>query len=123
MNQTSLLFQEELYAIPAELEVVLCRSWDSYTPEEKELLGKILAGIGRTLASARIVVRETIDLVDINPSITSAVLVFGSEAPGINSYEVVQAQGFSLIRADDLPALDTERKKRLWASLRQMFGI
>ena len=49
------------------------------------------------------------------------VLLFGTQAQ-VNPYEHVQAQGFSIIRADELGALDDAKKKSLWLALKTMFA-
>jgi hypothetical protein len=50
-------------------------------------------------------------------------LVFGSAATGIKTYEHVQAQGFSMLVANDLSELDEAKKKSLWLALKDMFGL
>jgi hypothetical protein len=117
------LYQEELYDIPAGVTVVLSKYWDNYSTEEKALLAKILGSIRIDLAAVQIITRSSFALPSMPAQPSSKVLIFGSETAGINPYEVVQAQGFTVIKADDLSELDDARKKSLWLALKQLAGI
>lgn len=117
------LYQEELYNVPPLVTVVLQRPWDEYTPADRELLEKILVNIRQSTAGVRIITHDHPDLKTLGEEGTANVLVFGSDVDGLEPYVVSSAQGFSVLRADDLPALDQERKKRLWTGLREMFGV
>ncbi len=58
------------------------------------------------------------------PFSPARVLIFGSETDEeIALYQQTPAQGFNVIRADDLTQLDDGKKKNLWIALRQMFGV
>jgi hypothetical protein len=117
------LYQEELYDIPAGIIVVVSKNWEKYSTEEKELLTKILGSVKIDPASVQILARPALSLQSLKSFNPSVVLIFGSEIEEIKPYEAVQAQGFSVIKADDLAILDDTRKKNLWLALKQMFGI
>lgn len=105
------------------MTVVLRRSWEEYSPEERALLAKILGSIKLDIASVRIASRASMSLSDLGSIGAEKVLVFGTQIDQIKSYEHDRAQGFSVVRADDLSDLDDAKKKSLWLALRNMFGI
>jgi hypothetical protein len=118
------LFQEDLYQLPSSpLTVVLFRGWDDYTPEEKSLLAKILGAVKLSLASVQLLTKKELSATELSVMASSKILVFGSALNDIKPYEHVQAQGLSIIKADDLSALDDAKKKSLWLALRTMFGV
>jgi DNA polymerase III psi subunit len=117
------LFGEEIYNIPQAVVIVVARSWESYSVEEKTLLAKILGSVKLDVASVRIVNREKITHPEMAQLASQKVLIFGAETPDIKPYENQQAQGFTVIKADDLSGLDDTKKKSLWLALRNMFGI
>jgi hypothetical protein len=117
---TPFLFQEELYQIPAKTLVVMKKPWDAYTSEEKLLLSKILGSVKLTLASVQLIVQPTLILSSLRQG--EKVLVFGSESQG-SPYVCERAQGFTILKADDLSELDDAKKKSLWLALKEMFTI
>ena len=69
------------------------------------------------------VVQPSVDFESLLVYSPARVLVFGSDTrEEIGLYEETPAQGFIVIRADDLRDLDEPKKKKLWNALRQMFG-
>jgi hypothetical protein len=115
------LFNEELYTIPPIVTIVINKSWEAITEEHKLLLSKILASVKVGLSSARVVYRDAVTMDDLKTLGGQRILIFGSQLQ-INPYENIQAQGFSVIRADDLAALDDAKKKSLWLALKNMFA-
>jgi hypothetical protein len=121
---SSYLFQEELYQLPPQpLAVLLSHEWSKYSPEERALLAKILGAVKLDLASVRILTRKELSLNELSALAAPKVLIFGASLGEIKPYEYIQAQGFSVIKADDLPELDDAKKKSLWLALRNMFGL
>ena len=116
------LFQEELYKIPTPVIVVMSQPWASYSEAEKNLLSKILGSVKIDLASVRVITRNSFSISDLPPDQATKVLVFGSETTDIPPYQAMQAQGFTVVKADDLMQLDDARKKSLWGALKQMFN-
>lgn len=102
--------------------VVTAKPWETYSPDERALLAKILASVRLSMASVQIVTQPALSLASLAAYAPSKVLVFGAQSD-LKSYETVQAQGFTVLRADDLPALDDARKKNLWLALKTMFGV
>ncbi len=126
MNRAAIsyLFQEDLYQLPPHpLVILLSKEWNTYSAEEKTLLAKILGALKLDLASVRILIRKELSMNELSSLAAPKVLVFGAALNDIKPYEHIQAQGFSVIKADDLPELDDAKKKSLWLALRNMFGI
>jgi hypothetical protein len=125
LNQTvyPYLFSETIYHTPPQVVVVIARPWESYSPDDKALLSKILAAVRINLAAVKIVTQPALALASLAVYSASKVLVFGAQSDGLKSYEGVQAQGFTVLKADDLSALDDAKKKSLWLALKSMFGV
>ncbi len=116
------LFSEELYNIPARVVVVISRSWETYSADDKVLIGKILGSVKLDLNSVQILQLASVTDDALAALKANKILVFGSQS-SMKPYEVTQAQGFCVIQADDPSVLDDTKKKSLWIALRQMFGI
>lgn len=126
MNHSTLsqLFQEDLYHYTTPVIVVLSKLWDSYNPEEQVLLQKILTSVKIDVNAIQMISQPSLTLNSLLPFSPARVLIFGSETDEeIALYQLTPAQGFMVIRADDLTQLDDGKKKNLWIALRQMFGV
>ena len=119
----ALLYQEEVYAIPPKVTVIVSKPWDQYNDVDQTLLNKILGSVKLSLASVRIVTAASATPAVISSLGTPSVLIFGSKADDIPLYQVSQAQGFSVVRADDLSELNDTTKKSLWLALKAMFSV
>ena len=121
----SQLFPEDLYQYSTPIVVVLAKDWTSYSEEEQMLLKKILGSVKVDINSVQMVAKPLIDLKALQVYRPSKILLFGANSADDNLplYQSATAQGFILIRADDLSVLDEQKKKNLWLALRQMFGI
>jgi len=118
------LFQEELYQFQTPVVVVLARAWATYTDEEHALLKKIISSLKVDFNAVQLVSGPVIDLQSLHIYAPGKVLVFGSEVvQPVEKYQQTSAQGFTVIRADDLDALDDQKKKNLWVTLRPVFGV
>lgn len=118
------LFNEELYHFHTDVVVIIPEPWGSYSAEEYTLLNKILTSVKLDIHSVSVVVQPSFDLEALKAYAPAKVLIFGSStADSIAFYEKTAAQGFTVIRADDLRALDDQKKKNLWLALRQMFDV
>lgn len=121
---TSYLFQEDLYNFTTPVVVVLSKTWESYSNEEQLLLNKILTSVKVDVNAVQIVVQPVIELAALQIYSPEKVLIFGSATTeDIGLYQSASAQGFIVVRADDLSLLDDQKKKNLWIALRQMFGL
>jgi hypothetical protein len=118
------LYQEELYQFRSPLVVVLARAWESYSTDEQQLLKKILTSIKVDMNAVQLITAPALDLNSLHTYGAGKVLVFGSEiSESLGKYQQTSAQGFTVIHADDLSALDDQKKKNLWIALRPMFGV
>lgn len=121
---TSYLFQEDLYNFTTPVVVVLSKTWESYSNEEQLLLNKILTSVKVDVNAVQIVAQPVIELAALQIYSPEKVLIFGSATTeDIGLYQSASAQGFIVVRADDLSLLDDQKKKNLWIALRQMFGL
>ena len=99
-------------------------SWESYSNEEQLLLNKILTSVKVDVNAVQIVVQPVVEFAALQIYSPEKVLIFGSAmTEDIGLYQSASAQGFIVIRADDLSLLDDQKKKNLWIALRQMFGL
>lgn len=121
----SQLFPEDLYQYNTPIVVVLSKDWASYPEEEQMLLRKILGSVKVDINTVQMVARPLVDLNALQIYRPAKILLFGANSSDGNLplYESTTAQGFTVIRADDLSVLDEQRKKNLWLALQQMFGI
>lgn len=115
------LFNEELYTIPPIVTIVISKQWDVISEDHKTLLTKILGSVKVGLSSTRVLYREALTMDDLKALGSQRILLFGTQAQ-INAYAHIQAQGFSVIRADEFAALDDVKKKSLWLALKNMFA-
>lgn len=126
MNNLALpgLYSEELYRYSTPLLVVLPRAWNTYSPNDQSLLKKILTSVKVDVNAVLIIVRSSLDLKDLAVYSPARALLFGCAVEAdVPLYQQTAAQGFTMIRADDLSTLDEQKKKNLWVALRQMFGV
>ncbi len=118
------LFPEELYRFDAPLVVVLPRAWNTYADGDQSLLRKILTSVKIDINAVLVIVRASLDPKDLAVYSPARVLLFGCTVESdVPLYQQTTAHGFSMIQADDLNALDEQKKKNLWNALRQMFSI
>ena len=104
--------------------VVLAKAWQDYGADEQMLLKKILTSVKVDINTVQIVVQPTIHLRALHIYSPARVLLFGV-TPDVDMplYQTQTAQGFTVIRSEDLSVLDDQKKKNLWLALRQMFGL
>ena len=120
----SSLYHEELYQFATPVVVVLPRLWSSYSVDEQLLLQKILTSVKLNVNAVQVVSYSSLSLQSLVPMSPGRVLIFGAQTDEeIPLYQQTPAQGFIVIRADDLTQLDDTKKKNLWIALRQMFAV
>jgi DNA polymerase III psi subunit len=115
-------YPEELYHIQPRVTVVIPVAWMEVKEEEKVLLSKILNAVKHSLDSVVIRQQPHLDL-SVWAEKPERVLCFSPEE-GLPKFEVLPAQGTSVIVSLPLPELITndEAKKKLWAGLKLMFA-
>src|SRR5271154_2506799 len=113
-------YPEELYQLNGPLTVMINKPWPAVTPEEITLLSKILASVGQSLDSVRIIHSSELSAFPM----TSKMISFGLPGfPEIELYQVTHLNGHSIVKSDLLSELDDPKKKNLWLALRQMFEM
>lgn len=118
------LYKEEVYHFSTPVIVVLARPWTSYSAEAHAMLHRMLGAVKLTPGHVRVLTRPELDLGSLAPFSPRRVLIFGSTVDdAIPLYQDTSAAAFRVIRAEDLDALDDQKKKILWAALKQMFGL
>jgi hypothetical protein len=115
-------YPEELYLIKPRVTVVIPVPWTDVKEAEKALLSKILGAVKQSLASVVIIQQPHLDI-SVWIEKPERVLCF-SPAEGLPKFEVLPAQGASVIVSLPLPELlaNDEAKKKLWAGLKVMFA-
>jgi hypothetical protein len=115
-------YHEELYLIQQKVTVVIPVQWIEVKDEEKVLLSKILSAVKQSLDSVVIKHQPLFDLSSWLEK-PERVICF-SPAEGLPKYEVLPAQGLSVIISLPLSELITndEAKKKLWGGLKAMFS-
>jgi len=114
-------FTEDLYSIPGKVLVLLPHSWAALSPDEVELLTKILGSVKLKIAQVQTLSRETFDLTELNVFNPQSILSFGSKIKQIkNPYQVTDWNGTKVIEADALGTFDDTKKKQLWAALQEI---
>lgn len=127
MSQTSViesLYQEDLYQIPSRVLIILSRSWEEHTEDERTVLSKMLAAVKLSLSSVQIMVQKDFSVDDLAPLAPTKVLAFGASLKSSDKlYEHLTVGGVSVIVADAINNLDDLKKKNLWIALKKMFGL
>jgi len=118
------LFTEELFLIKPGVIVVIAPSWADLTREEKLKLSEILKAVKLTLEGVQIIEQPELDLAGFGTK-PDRVIYFGPQVAGLVKYELIQANGTSLVLSDPLRDLlkDDTLRKKLWGSLRQLFNL
>ncbi|HRJ28335.1 MAG TPA: hypothetical protein PLV21_10955 [Cyclobacteriaceae bacterium] len=116
-------FAEDLYKIPGRVIILVPQVWSSLNPNEIELLSKILGAVKLTMAQVQILVKEKVDLTELQVFNPPVVLSFGSKIKQVNTpYQVNTWNGAQVLEADMLGAFDEAKKKQLWTALRALFN-
>jgi DNA polymerase III psi subunit len=116
-------FSEELYSVPLKPVVVLNEEWQNLDERLKVFLEKILSSVKLSTNHVKIVSSSNPDVLQWKDKPVYAI-IFGNEIQGLAQNELLEVQGTKLIITSSLKSLetDTEAKKKLWNSLKEMFG-
>lgn len=127
MSQTSViesLYQEDLYQIPSRVLIILSRSWEEHTEDERAVLSKMLAALRLSLPAVQIITRKDFTVEDLAPLAPTKVLALGAVFKTSDKvYEHLTVNGVSVIAAEAINKLDDLKKKNLWIALKKMFGL
>jgi hypothetical protein len=110
--------------MPDKTTVILSQSWSSIAEPERLLLEKILGAVRLSLDAVRVLHQPAFDMSALSP-LPSKLMYFGPAVNGLAQYEVIQTDQSSVVMAGGLSELqpDAAAKKKLWESLRKMYGI
>lgn len=118
------LFSDQLFAVPSRPVIVINQPWEKIGPEERILLSKILAAIKLSIDAVTIKSQTSLDISSW-PQKPKSLIYFGDPVKGILQYEVIEANGVSVVASENLKDLlknDAARKK-LWQALKVQFAI
>lgn len=126
INQLSRsIFEDEtLYRLPPRVVVVLSMEWERVTDEQRKLLSKILLAVNITLDEATIICAPDFTPEQLVHLDARQVLIFADNSQlEIKPYTPTSSGGVPVLLADELALLDEEKKRLLWAAMKEMFGI
>lgn len=118
------LYQEDLYKIPSRVIVVLSKSWEEISENDRSVLSKMLVAVRLNLSVVQVIHCTDLSIHDLAPLSPYKILAFGinlKESP--KRYEFMTLEGIPVIAADSLDQLDDAKKKTLWGALKQMFAL
>ncbi|MBI3481675.1 MAG: DNA polymerase III subunit psi [Bacteroidetes bacterium] len=118
------IFSEQLFSIAAPPTIVINQSWEKIGNEERNLLSKILGAIRHSLDSVSIKHQSMLDLSTWIEK-PKQVIYFGDPVKGLQPYEVLEANGVSIVTSESLSDLlkNDSSRKNLWQALKKQFSI
>ncbi len=118
------IYQEQLFSVTMPPTIIVNQPWEKITSEERTLLSKILGALRLSLDAVSVKHQTTLDLSNWIQK-PKHLIYFGDPVKGIQQYEVIEANGVSIVTSESLSDLlksDASRKK-LWLALKQQFSI
>lgn len=118
------IFSEQLFVVQPQPVIVINQPWKSITADERLLLTKILAALKLSLESVTIKYQPALDMSSWTQK-PEKVIYFGDLVKGIAQYELIEANGVSIVASESLTGLsknDSSRKK-LWQALKMQFSV
>jgi len=118
------IYSEQLFAVPAQPVIVINQPWENIGTDERALLSKILAAVRLSLASTTIKFQPSLDISSWTQK-PQRLIYFGDPVKGVPQYELIEANGVSIVASESLKDLlvnDVSRKK-LWQALKIQFSI
>src|SRR5882724_4470285 len=98
------IFTEQLYTVDVAPTIVITQPWEKISTEEQTLLSKILQALKLSLDSVSIKYQQTLDLSNWIQK-PKQVIYFGDPVKGLAQYEVVEANGVSIVISESLKDL------------------
>lgn len=118
------LFSEQLFSVPTRPTIIVNQPWENIADEERMLLSKILAAVKLSLDSVTIKSQPSLD---ISPWLQKPkrLIYFGEQVKGVPRYEVIEANGVSIVASEGLKDLlkNDASRKRLWQALKAQFSV
>ncbi|GHN01953.1 hypothetical protein WSM22_34420 [Cytophagales bacterium WSM2-2] len=118
------IFSEQLYTVNTAPTIVITQPWEKIEIEERTLLSKILSALRLSLETVSIKYQPSLDLSHWAQK-PKHLIYFGEPVKGLPQYEVVEANGVSIVISESLKDLlpnDATRKK-LWLALKKQFSV
>lgn len=117
-----IVFTEDVYLIRGTT-LIFSESWESIGDADRVLLEKIMQAVKLNLQDVTIVHQPVLGLGDLTPR-PRRIIYFGKAVNGLTPFEVIEADGSSLIISPALSQLqnDASAKGKLWTALRTLFG-
>ncbi len=118
------LYSEELYQPTLKTSVVIPTAWNKVGEEEQQLLSKILGSVKLSLESVKIIEQQKFNLSTWIEK-PYKVISFSPGFDGLTKYEVIEADGTSLVLSNSLNELinDEASRRKLWLALKQLFLV
>jgi DNA polymerase III psi subunit len=118
------LYSEELYQPTLKTLVVVPTAWNKVGEEEQQLLSKILGSVKLNLESVKIIEQQQFNLSTWIEK-PYQVISFSPGFDGLTKYEVIEADGISLVLSNSLNELinDEASRRKLWLALKQLFLV
>jgi DNA polymerase III psi subunit len=118
------IYQEQLFSLTMPPTVIVNQPWEKITTEERTLLSKILGALRLSLEGVSIKHQNSLDLSHWIQK-PKHLIYFGDPVKGIQQYEVIEANGVSIVTSESLSELlkNDASRKRLWQALKQQFSI
>lgn len=118
------IYQEQLFSLTMPPTVIVNQPWEKITADERTLLSKILGALRLSLEGVSIKHQTSLDLSDWIQK-PKHLIYFGDPVKGIQQYEVIEANGVSIVTSESLSDLlkNDASRKRLWLALKQQFSI
>ena len=118
------LFSGQLFTLPVPPTIVITQPWESIGTDERVLLSKILGALKLSIDSVKIKSQPSLNISSWVEK-PKHLIYFGSPVKGLVQYEVIEANGVSIVASESLKDLlqnDASRKK-LWQALKTQFSI
>lgn len=125
MTATNLIeytYQEEIFAFAPPLTVILDKPWAEQSQSCQEALTKLLAAVGQSPESVRMVHQSTLDLAAWSDP-PARIVAFVTPPKGINTNEKITTPKSEIVVTDPLPVLlaNEDSKRKFWAAFRSLF--
>jgi DNA polymerase III psi subunit len=118
------IYTEQLFSVAIPPSIIITLPWEKIGSEERNLLSKILGALRLSLDSVSVKHQITLDLSNWAQK-PKHLIYFGDQVKGLQQYEVIEANGVSIVTSESLSDLlknDSSRKK-LWQALKQQFSL
>lgn len=116
-------YNEEVYNFRPPLTVILDKPWNDQSPACKEALGKLLAAVGQSLESIRIVHQPVLNL-SAWADPPARIVAFVASPKGIAINEKITTPASEILVTEPLELLldNEEVKRKFWLAFKTLFA-